>query len=184
MKLKYKYKKLIWLTLFIVHFFSPYSYAEYPSTIVGVIDLNYILSDSKAAKDAANQIEKIALEIEEEIQKKDQDLIDEQNELIASQQIMAPAAFDEKRKEYEKKVQNYNIVRQERLMSIDMLVTESRNNVLGVLKPILESIANEKGITVLLEKNTVLLNAENMDITDEALKILDKELPSIEVKLN
>ena len=69
-------------------------------------------------------------------------------------------------------------------MSIDMLVTESRNNVLGVLKPILESIANEKGITVLLEKNTVLLNAENMDITDEALKILDKELPSIEVKLN
>ncbi len=184
MNFEYRYKKLIWLILLIFHFFAIPSYAEYPSTIVGVIDLNFILSDSKAAKDAAKQIEKIAIEIEEEIKKKDQDLIDEQNELIESQQIMAPAAFDEKRKEYEKKVQNYNISRQERLMSIDMLVTESRNNVLGVLKPILESLANEKGITILLEKNSVLLNAENMDITDEALKILDKELPSIEVKLN
>ena len=29
-----------------------------------------------------------------------------------------------------------------------------------------------KGITVLLEKNSVLLNAENMDITEEALKAL------------
>ena len=69
-------------------------------------------------------------------------------------------------------------------MSIDILVSESRNNVLNALKPILEELSNDKGITVLLEKNSVLLNAENMDITKEALKALNKELPSIEVKLN
>ena len=97
---------------------------------------------------------------------------------------MAPAAFDEKRKDYEKKVQNYNIERQEKLVSIDLLVSESRNKVLNALKPILETISNDKGITVLLEKNSVLLNADNMDITDEALKSLNKELPSIEVKLD
>ena len=97
---------------------------------------------------------------------------------------MAPAAFDEKRKDYEKKVQNYNVERQEKLVSIDLLVSESRNKVLNALKPILETISNDKGITVLLEKNSVLLNADNMDITDEALKSLNKELPSIEVKLD
>ena len=105
----------------------------------------------------------------------------EQNELLESQQIMAPAALDEKRKEYEKKIQNYNITRQEKLMSIDLLVSESRNEVLNALKPILEELSNEKGITVLLEKNSVLLNAENMDITKEALKILNKELPILKV---
>ena len=50
--------------------------------------------------------------------------------------------------------------------------------------PILEEISNAKGITVLLEKNSVLLNAENMDITDEALQSLNRELPKIEVSLN
>ena len=97
---------------------------------------------------------------------------------------MAPAVFEEKRKEYEKKVQNYNVSRQEKLMSIDVLVSDSRNNVLNALKPILERLSNENGITILLEKNTVLLNAENMDITEAALKILNKELPSLEVLLN
>ncbi len=159
-------------------------YAEYPSTVVGVIDLNFILSESKAAKDAAKQIEEIAIDIEDEIKETDQNLIDEQNKLIESQQIMAPAAFDEKRKEYEQKVQNYNVSRQEKLMSIDIYVSDSRNAVLNALKPILEELSNEKGITVLLEKNSVLLNAENMDITDEALQALDKNLPSLEVSRN
>ena len=94
---------------------------------------------------------------------------------------MAPAAFDEKRKEYENKVQNYNVTRQEKLMSVDRIISESRSEVLNALKPILEEISNEKGITVLLEKNSVLLNAENMDITEEALKALNKKLPSFKV---
>ena len=69
-------------------------------------------------------------------------------------------------------------------MSIDKVVAESRNKVLDAMKPILENISNEKGITIMLEKSSVLLNAENMDVTDEALKILNKELSSIEVSLN
>ena len=180
MKLNLKYKYIFILTLLSQLFLSPL-YAQYPDTNVGVIDLNFILSESDAAVDAAKQIEDIAEQIEEEIKNTDQSLIDEQNELIESQQIMAPAAFDEKRKEYESKVQNYNVTRQEKLMSIDRIVSESRNEVLNALKPILEEISNEKGITVLLEKNSVLLNAENMDITEEALKALNKVLPSIEV---
>ncbi len=158
--------------------------ADYPETVVGVIDLNYILSESKAAKDAAKQIEEIAIKIEEEIKETDQNLINEQNEIMESQQIMAPAVFEEKMKEYEKKIQNYNTSRQEKLMSIDLLVSDSRNSVLNALKPILEKISNEQGITILLEKNSVILNAENMDITEEAMKYLNKELPSIKVSLD
>ncbi len=57
----------------------------------------------------------------------------------------------------------------------------SRGQVLEALKPILEEISNEKGITILLEKNTVLLNADGMDITEESLKRLNKELSSIKI---
>ena len=183
MKFNFKCKYIIFFALLSQLYFNPL-YAEYPETNIGVVNLNYILSDSDAAVDAAKQIENYAKQIEEEIKKSDQSLIDEQNVLIESQQIMAPAAFDEKRKEYESKVQNYNITRQEKLMSIDRILAESRNEVLNALKPILEEISNEKGITILLEKNSVLLNAESMDITEEALKILNKKLPSIEVSLN
>ncbi len=181
---KILFKKIIYFPVLIFIFSTGISIADYPQTSLGVIDLNFILVEAKAAKNAAEQIEAIAIEIEAEIKANDQSLIDEQNKLIESQSIMAPDAFDEKRKEYEKKVQNYNITRQEKLISIDKLVSDSRNNVLSALKPILDDISNEKGITVLLEKNSVLLNDESMDITNEALKRLNKELPSIEIKLN
>ena len=39
---------------------------DYPNTSIAVIDLNLILTDAKAARDAAKQIEEIAKKIEEQ----------------------------------------------------------------------------------------------------------------------
>jgi len=141
------------------------------------------LLDAKAAKKAAEEIDKIAQNIESEMIISDENMIKEQNKLIEAQSIMAPEAFELKRKEYEEKVQNYNIERQQKLMSVERLIEKSRNEVLDKLKPILEEMSEKKGITVILEKGTVLLNAETMDITEEVIKILNKDLPKIEVSL-
>ncbi len=173
-------KKIIYL--FILVFISPsISLADYPNTSIGVIDLNKILSESKAALSASEQIEKIAIDIENEIKFSDEEIINEQNLLIESQAIMAPEAFEAKKNEYESKVQNYNNERQAKLVKIDELIAISRNDVLNALKPILEEISNEKGITILLEKGSVMLNADKMDITSEVLKKLNKSLPNIKV---
>ena len=43
------------------------------------------------------------------------------------------------------------------------------------IAPTLEEISNEKGITILLEKGSVMLSADKMDITDEVLIVLNKE---------
>ena len=156
---------------------------EYPNTSIGVLDLNLVLTDAKAAVKAAEEIDKIAKDIESELIVSDENMISEQNKLIEAQSIMAPEAFEKKRLEYEKSVQNYNISRQEKLISIEKLIEKSRNDILDNLKPILEEISDEKGITILLEKGTVLLNAETMDITDEVIKKLNKSLPKINVSL-
>ena len=155
--------------------------AEYPNTSIGVIDINRILADANAAVKAAKEIEKIAIEIEDEIKTSDEEIIKEQNLLIESQSIMAPEAFEAKRSEYESKVQKYNNERQSKLMKIDELIAVSRNDILNALKPILEEISNEKGITIILEKTSIMLNAEKMDITNEVLKKLNRSLPNIKV---
>ncbi len=155
--------------------------ADYPNTSIGVIDINRILSDADAAISAAEQIEEIATEIENEIKLSDEEIIKEQNLLIESQSIMAPEAFESKRSEYEIKVQKYNGERQAKLVRIDELIALSRNNILNAMKPILEEISNEKGITIILEKASIMLNAEKMDLTNEVLKKLNKSLPTIKV---
>ena len=69
-------------------------------------------------------------------------------------------AFDSKRKEYENKVQKYNNERQSKLMRIDELIALSRNEILNAIKPILEEISNEKGITTL----HFILNLKNINL--------------------
>jgi len=173
-------KKLI-ILIISISIIPSLSLADYPNTSIGVIDLNIILADAKASVSAAEQIEEIAIEIENEIKLSDEEIIKEQNLLIESQSIMAPEAFEAKRKEYESKVQKYNNERQSKLFRIDELIAISRNDILNAIKPILEEISNEKGITIILEKASIMLNAEKMDITNEVLKKLNKSLPNIEV---
>ena len=176
--------KIKLITYILIFFIPSISFAEYPNTSIGVIDINKILAESDAAVMASKQIEEIAIEVENEIKNSDEEIIKEQNLLIESQAIMAPEAFESKRNEYEIKVQNYNNERQSKLLKIDELIAVSRNNVLNALKPILEDISNEKGITILLEKGSVMLNADKMDITDEVLKKLNKEFPELKVSRN
>ena len=122
--------------------------------------------------------------LENEIKESDDQIIKEQNLLIESQAIMAPEAFETKKNEYESKVQKYNNERQSKLLRIDELIAISRNDILNALKPILEEISNAKGITIILEKGSVMLNADKMDLSDDILKMLNKELPELKVSRN
>ena len=172
---------IIFLTLFLC---SSISIADqYPNTSIGIIDINKVLTESKAAVDAAKQIEKIQKKSEEESKKEDELLINEREKLIEQQTVMAPEAFEVKVADFEKKVQSYQIERQEKLRKLDQMVQKARAQILEEVKPIIKDYSDELGITVILEKNAVIMSADDMDMTDQVIKILNKNLPEIKVKL-
>ena len=172
---------LILLTLL---FFSSYVFSDqYPNTSIGIIDINKVLTESKAAIDATKQIEKIQKNSEEESKSEDDLIIKERERLIEQQSVMAPEAFEIKVADFEKKVQTYQIERQEKLRKLDQMVQIARAKILEEVKPIINEYAKELGITVILEKNAVIMSADEMDMTDQVIKILNKNLPKIKVEL-
>ena len=157
---------------------------NYPNTSIAIVDLNLILSDSKAAKNATKQFEAIQKNTEDEIIASDKKMLEERNKLIEQQSIIAPEAFELKAKDYENKLQNYQVEKQNKLRKLEGILQKARNEILENVKPILEELSKELGVTVILEKNSVLLSATNMDITDNVIKKLNKELPKIKVSLD
>ena len=105
-----------------------------------------------------------------------QENLEEQNKLIESQAIMAPEAFETQRIEYENN-QKYNVERQKAYFNRQSCSNIKERSTRCFI-PILEEISNEKVYNSI--RKTALLNAENMDITNEAQK-LNKQLPSIKV---
>ena len=140
--------------------------------------------DVKAAKDATAQFEKIQKDTEAEIIESDKLMLEERNKLIEQQSVIAPEAFEIKAKDYEKKLQNYQSEKQNKLRKLEGILQNARNEILEKVKPILEELSKDIGVTVILEKNSVLLSASNMDITDEVVRKLNKELPKIKVSLD
>ncbi len=178
------FKPVYLLTLIII--FNGFAlYAEtYPNTSIAIVDLNLILSESKAAKDATKQFEEIQKNTESEIVESDKEMLEERNKLIEQQSVIAPEAFEVKAKDYEKKLQNYQSEKQNKLRKLEGVLQKARNEILEKVKPILENLSKDLGVTVILEKNSVLLSATNMDITDKVIKELNKELPKIKVNLD
>ena len=50
------------------------------------------------------------------------------------------------------------------------------------LNPILEKYMSEKNITVIIDKKSIVVAKTEIDLTDKILKLLDKELKSINLK--
>ena len=170
--------------LLILIFSSTHLFADqYPNTSIGIIDINKVLTESKAAIDATKQIEKIQKKSEEESKNEDDLIIKEREKLIEQQSVMAPEAFEVKVADFEKKVQTYQIERQEKLRKLDQMVQVARAKILEEVKPIINEYAEEVGITVILEKNAVVMSADEMDMTEQVIKILNKNLPKIKVEL-
>ena len=156
----------------------------YPNTSIAIVDLNLILSESKAAKGATKDFEKIQKDTESEIVESDKSMLEERNKLIEQQSVIAPEAFEVKAQDYEKKLQNYQSEKQNKLRKLENVLQTARNEILENVKPILEELSQELGVTVILEKKSVLLSATNMDITDDVIKKLNKQLPKIKVSLD
>tara|TARA_B100000787_G_scaffold134584_1_gene103422 strand:+ start:15 stop:569 length:555 start_codon:yes stop_codon:yes gene_type:complete len=179
-------KKIFHITLLLIVLFGFNLYAEstYPNTSIAIVDINLILSDSKSAKDATKQFEKIQKSMEVEIEESDKKMLEERNSLIEQQSVIAPEAFEVKAKDYEKKLQNYQVDKQKKLRKLEGVLQKVRNEILNNIKPILEDLSSELGVTVILEKNSVILSANNMDITENVIKKLNKKLPKIKVSLD
>ena len=179
-------KKIVVIAFSLVFLFSFNSIAEtnYPNTSIAIVDLNLILSESKAAKNATKQFEEIQKLTEDKIIASDKEMLNERNKLIEQQSVIAPEAFELKAKDYEKKLQEYQTDKQNKLRKLEGILQKARNEILDKVKPILEDLSKEFGVTVILEKNSVLLSANNMDITDDVIKKLNKELPKIKVSLD
>ena len=56
---------------------------------------------------------------------------------------------------------------------------KAKNELLRNLNPILETYMKEKGIRIVLDKKSILLADENLNITKDIMKILNQKLNSV-----
>ena len=171
------YLKKILILIFIIFTISKV-HAETPY----FIDFKYVLNESSAGKKAQNELKSLLDTGIQNIKKKEKNLQEEEKKIISQKKVLKPEEYKKKVSELRSNVSKLQKERKNLLDKTSGLRNKARNELLKNLNPIIKEYMVEKQIRMVIDKKSLLLADDKLDITKDIIKRLDQKIKSINLK--
>ena len=172
-----RFKKYFFITFFL--FFSSELLGQEK---IAILDLKYVLNQSKAGKGAQDFLKDTFNKNQKKFTDMEKKLKKEESDLLSKKTILSKEEYSKKSDELRKKVIDYQSERRQALEKIAALRTKSRETLIKKIDPILNSYIKENNISLVIDKKDVLGGQPENDITKIIIEKLNKELPSLNLK--
>lgn len=142
------------------------------------IDSERLFLESAFGRRVAAEIEQRGSELAAENRRIEEDLEAEEQELTALRPTMEADAFRALADAFDQNVQR---IRQEQAgkgRALNSLLDQEREVFMGAAAPVLERLMREAGAAVILERRSVFVSNSAIEITDDAISLLDETLGS------
>jgi len=154
-----------------------------PAARILTIDMRSILLASKVGRsiqEQSDQLKKqaqVTLNAEAEALKREKGEIEAQTAILnASVKAQKENAWKARAMAFEKKVQERGGLIQGGMLKANQLVNDA-------LSPILQGVMQERQATVLLDRGSILIAPNSIDVTQVVIQRLDTKLPTIKLEL-
>ncbi len=151
--------------------------------VVAVVDTQAVLASSSVGKDIKDQVEKIRLKYQAEIDKRTAELKAEEDELKRQQTILSQQAFAEKQREFNRKrlaVQQY--VQQVSRIA-DGAVQRALSEVQRTIGTILSEMQPVYGYHIVVDSQTLMYASPDLNVSKDVLSRLNERLPKMPVQV-
>ena len=146
------------------------------------LDFKLILNQSVAGKKAQDFLKKKLDKGIQSLQSKEKNLLEEEKKIIQQKKVLSEDEYKKKISELRSKVSNLQKERNKLLQSVAKQRSQARNTLLKNLNPIINDYMKEKKIRMVVDKKSLLLADENLDITKDIMNLLNQKLKSINLK--
>ncbi|MBO5833841.1 MAG: OmpH family outer membrane protein [Alphaproteobacteria bacterium] len=146
---------------------------------IAVVRMDAIQTEAAALKDLREQKEKYESKLRDELTKKQNELEKEKAEIEKSQDVLSREALQRRVVDYQNKVTKLQRELTERAQSIEMSYQKALNEIQkDHLDPIIEGTIAKKKLSLVVDGRFARTgaDAENLDITNEIVKALDKKI--------
>tara|TARA_Y100000590_G_scaffold466075_1_gene640271 strand:+ start:1159 stop:1683 length:525 start_codon:yes stop_codon:yes gene_type:complete len=174
--MKYFYKYLL-VSVFLLYCFDVSAQDK-----VVILDLKYVLNQSKAGKDAQDYLKKSYNDNIKKFKDIETSLKKEEADLLAKKTVLSKEEYTKKSDTLRKKVIDYKSQRRAAMDKITTQRAESRDTLIKSINPILETYIKENNVSVVINKVSTLGGNPENDITEIIVEKLNKVLPSIDLK--
>ena len=168
--------KTLFLVLSILYS-TNYLYADIPH----FIDFKYILNESEAGKKAQTSLKNKLNKGIKNLQDKEKKIQDEEKKIIQQKKVISAEEYKKKVTELRKKVNSLQKERSTLLDTVSKQRTKARNELLKNLNPIIKDYMKQKKIRMVVDKKSLLLADENLDITKNIMSLLNNKIKSINI---
>jgi len=173
--MKLVYKLIILLSLFFFNSLSVKAETFF-------LDFKYILNESDAGKKANKFLKDELNKNLKNLKDKETKLQNEEKEIIQKKKVLSPEEYKKKITNLRQKVLSLQKERNTSLDSISKKRNKARNELLAALNPIVKNYMSEKNIKIVLDKKSILLADEKLDITKDVISLLNKQIKSLNIK--
>lgn len=149
---------------------------------IAILDIEKIAKEARAVKDIQSKVSKKQEQFQAEINVKQEKLESEQKRIESKKNILSKEAFEKEQKDFVKKLEDLKTFVDKRQGSLKKASTESMEVVNEKMKEVVSKMAQEKSFTIILPSSQVVFSVDGLDITEEVLKRLDKEVSKVSVK--
>ena len=159
--------------LFILLFFLSFSNVYSQENAI-VVDINYLLENSKKGKALKNKISKKRENNNKKFSEKEKSLKEKEKKLISQKNVLSKNDFDNQLKIFQDEVKKYNDQKQKKNNELRIYRNESLSKLITEINSIIIDYAKKNNVHIAIDKKYVLLIKTDSDVTKNILEILDK----------
>lgn len=148
---------------------------------IAVVDIQFLVSNSKAGKSVRAQLDKKRDLYRGQIERQEADLRKMEKALAVEQADLSKEEFNSKYRELRSKVDGARLDVQKRAMSLEKAYLTALEKLREHIVKIVADIAGKNDISLVLNRQEVVLVDAKMDITEDVLFTLDKKVTSVPV---
>ena len=148
----------------------------FASEKINFVDIDYLFENSNLGKAIALNIKKIHDQNLNNLNIKEKELINEENEIKKTKNIVSDEEFNKRVSQLREKVNIFNKEKESIIKNFSKEKNKELKNFFDKINPILQNYMETNSISVLLEKKNIFLGKSSHDITLDVLSIINKEL--------
>jgi len=146
------------------------------------IDSDQVFRSTSVGKDITTELEAKLQALVAENRQIEQDLTAEELSLTEQRKTTAPAAFRVLADAFDAKVKKIRAEQDAKQQDLEQQRNAERQSFVDRIAPILSGIARAHGAVAILERRNVLLSADSIDITAEAIQQINAALAAPEAQ--
>lgn len=162
---------------------GPASAQKLEAPKIGIVDVQRVLNEAKAAKGIRPEIEKLRKQFQDHVREQEKTLRKAEQDLSQQRALLSRDAFNEKRRNFSEQANRAQQEVQDKRKMLDEAFNKTKNEILSNLVEVAQDVARTKDLNIVMEKRYVFISAKTLDITNDVLAALNKRLPKVTIEV-